>query len=219
MIWTLPVLLTCLSTSVDATDTCTVLKHCENPVRDENLFAEKDSMIFKIKDEKQLDRICGKLPNLRTCVSANVGSCSKEDIQWNTQFFKDIIEFICTPSGRPVALATGKSTCTMDPKLEDWFMDSMLNCMLTITVKVRESQPSKASAQENAQNCLYQSEMGTCLESHMNAKCGPEMSNIIEKMWELWTNYEFSDYNCGKPHAQSRRNLDENRSRWARFQS
>ena len=41
--------------------------------------------------------------------------------------------------------------------------------------------------------------MDTCVKSKMDTKCGPEMAAMIEQVWRLWVNYEYTEYKtCGK---------------------
>ncbi|KAK3767336.1 hypothetical protein RRG08_050883 [Elysia crispata] len=209
MIWWFLVVLSCLQLLATGTSVskCPSLFQCERPIRDERFFADDhDSMIFKIADVNLLNRVCGKLPDLRSCVIANTASCSDEDARTDTTFFKDVMDYICTPSGRTVALATHKASCTIDQKLDTLFLDTMFICNLFFKYDIEDEEISKGKKLTIAEKCPFKHTLDTCVVSFMSNKCGPEMGNLMEKMWDIWSTHQFPEFitSCVKDKAATR---------------
>ncbi|KAK3774394.1 hypothetical protein RRG08_012789 [Elysia crispata] len=222
MVWKLLLLLPCLVMLARASDECPSLVQCEQPIRSENIFADTDSMIFNIKDEQLLDRLCGKLPALKSCYSTNIVTCTNKNVKIDSRHFRDIIDYICTPAGRKVALATAKTTCTIDPDLNNWFLGMMWGCETQFIFDLLDEEIKKGRALTDAESCVVKSQFDTCINSSMNSRCGPEMAALIEKMWEIWTPIYYPEYVCGLGKTAIRRSSGSSslteRSGWSKLQ-
>ncbi|GFR78563.1 hypothetical protein ElyMa_002265700 [Elysia marginata] len=124
-----------------------------------------------------------------------------------------------------VALATSAATCQIDPGLNDRFLDNMINCVLTFQYAVWKLE-AQGNDLDPKKTCEYKSKLDSCVKSGMKDECGPEMATLMEKMWALWSVYEYAEYNCGvgMDKVVSRRVSDAAvpftmRSGWARFQN
>ncbi|RUS85998.1 hypothetical protein EGW08_006268, partial [Elysia chlorotica] len=150
-------------------------------------------MMFKIKDKAVLDRICGKVPTLKTCMSTHTASCWDSDITRFSTFFKDTMDYICTPAGKTVALNAAKTSCTMDPQFDQWFLGMKQTCETNFVTSVVAVMQSKTDNIDSSDICPLEATLNACVKTGMSNKCGSEMTTLIEKMWSLWMDPWLSD--------------------------
>ncbi|KAK3781431.1 hypothetical protein RRG08_019057 [Elysia crispata] len=166
------VLLPCLLMAADASDMCASLIQCEQPIRAENVFADTRSMMFKIKDGTILDRICGKVPTLKSCVSTYTGSCTNDHTKRFANFFKDTMNYICTPAGKTVALTAGKTSCTMDAKFDQWFLGMKQTCENNFYTAANAVIKAKGNNLDSSDICPLKATLYSCIKTGMSNKCG-----------------------------------------------
>ncbi|RUS72719.1 hypothetical protein EGW08_019517, partial [Elysia chlorotica] len=93
-------LLPCLLLISQAHGACEQLLACENVINEDNLFNGDGSLINFVDAAASMDALCGELAGLKTCIDANLNTCSDTEIRNMMKTVGDILEYMCTPEGR-----------------------------------------------------------------------------------------------------------------------
>ncbi|KAK3767334.1 hypothetical protein RRG08_050881 [Elysia crispata] len=198
MTWKLLIVLTCLPVASESTMSsgCAAMRQCETSIRDEKIFAHQESLLIKVKDEQTLGRVCRKVPTTINCIDQNVQHCKENYLSKDTKLFKDIVQFICTPEGRQVAMDAGKTSCVVDRSLEMRFQFKQLGCVKGYFSGIDAEEARLGRKLEYHEACKFRTKVDECVKSGMETMCGKEMAIYVEKMWELWNKHGFPEDKC-----------------------
>ena len=170
-------------------DECPALSQCERPIREENIFIDNYDLTPDIQTKEVLNRVCEKLPALRTCVSTNSLLCSSDIVKGNAQSTKGMIEYICSPEGGKVTLDIRNSQCVQNREFELKYNKMMLDCVYNSYFQSPDLGPDQAE-------CWRLANQHTCMVDGMKDWCGLEFATLMDNMWGIVNRARVMEYNC-----------------------